>query len=65
AASTLAETRRLIKETIEFHIEGMRITGDPMPEPTPYVEQIEVSMEVQLPSQYRSAVLVLKFLLDL
>ncbi len=43
AASTLEETRQLIKEAIEFHIEGMRINGDSVPEPTRYVEQIEVS----------------------
>jgi predicted RNase H-like HicB family nuclease len=43
AASTLEETRELIKEAIEFHIEGMRMNGDPVPEPTPHVEQIEIS----------------------
>lgn len=43
AASTLEETRQLIKETIEFHIEGMRMNGDMVPEPTRLVEQIEVS----------------------
>ena len=43
AASTLEETRELIKEAIEFHIEGMRMNGDAVPEPTPHVEQIETS----------------------
>lgn len=43
AAGTLEETRQLIKEAIEFHIEGMRINGDAVPEPTPHIEQIEVS----------------------
>jgi predicted RNase H-like HicB family nuclease len=43
AASTLEETRDLIKEAIEFHIEGMRMNGDAIPEPTRHVEQIEVS----------------------
>ncbi len=42
AASTLDETRELIKEAIEFHIEGMRMNGEPVPEPTRLVEQIEV-----------------------
>jgi predicted RNase H-like HicB family nuclease len=42
AASTLEETRQLIKEAIEFHIEGMRMNGEAVPEPT-RVEQIEVS----------------------
>lgn len=43
AASTLEETRLLIKEGIEFHIEGMKMNGDAVPPPTPYIEQIEVS----------------------
>jgi predicted RNase H-like HicB family nuclease len=43
AASTLDETRQLIKEAIEFHIEGMRMNGESIPEPTSHVEQIEVS----------------------
>jgi predicted RNase H-like HicB family nuclease len=43
AASTLEETRELIKGAIEFHIEGMRMNGDSVPEPTRHVEQVEVS----------------------
>ncbi len=43
AAITLEETRHLIKEAIEFHIEGLRINGDQVPEPTHLVEQVEVS----------------------
>ena len=43
AAATLEETRRLIREAIEFHIEGMRINGDVVAEPTPLIEQMEVS----------------------
>ena len=43
AASTLEETRELIKGAIEFHIEGMRMNGEVIPEPTPFVEQVEVS----------------------
>ena len=43
AASTLDETRQLIKEAIEFHIEGMRMNGEVVPEPTQHVERIEVS----------------------
>jgi predicted RNase H-like HicB family nuclease len=43
AASTLEETRELIKQAIEFHIEGIRMNGDAVPEPTRLVEQIEVS----------------------
>jgi predicted RNase H-like HicB family nuclease len=42
AASTLDETRELIREAIEFHIEGMRLSGELVPEPTRRVEQIDV-----------------------
>ena len=42
AASTLEETRQLMREAIEFHIEGMRLNGDDVPEPALHVEQIEV-----------------------
>jgi predicted RNase H-like HicB family nuclease len=43
AAATLEETRELMREAIGFHIEGMRINGDAIPEPTPHIEQIKVS----------------------
>ncbi len=43
AASTLDEARQLIKEAIEFHIEGLRINGDVVPTPTRHIEQVEVS----------------------
>ncbi len=39
---TLEETRRLIAEAIEFHIEGLRMDGDPIPEPTTVAESVEV-----------------------
>ena len=31
---TIEETRRLIAEAVEFHIEGMRLRGEAVPEPT-------------------------------
>lgn len=43
AASTLDETRELIREAIEFHIEGMRAHGEIVPMPTPHIEEVEVS----------------------
>ncbi len=43
AARTLEETRQLIRGAIEFHIEGMRMDGEAIPEPTPQIEQIEIS----------------------
>ncbi len=39
---TIEETRRLIAEAIEFHIEGLRMDGDPVPEPTTIAESVEV-----------------------
>src|SRR4051794_29383829 len=33
AAATLAEVKELIREAIEFHVEGMREHGDPIPTP--------------------------------
>jgi predicted RNase H-like HicB family nuclease len=41
-AETLAEVQRLIREAIEFHIEGLREHGDPVPPPTSTMEYVEV-----------------------
>jgi predicted RNase H-like HicB family nuclease len=35
--STFEETERLIREGIEFHLEGLRADGEPVPEPTTHV----------------------------
>lgn len=40
--TTLEDTRRLIAEAIEFHIEGMRLHGEAVPEPTAVAESIAV-----------------------
>ena len=40
---TLNETRRLIAEAIEFHIEGMRLHGEVIPEPSTHVEEVEIT----------------------
>ena len=42
AASTLEETRRLMKEAIEGHLECMREFGEPIPEPTTFAEEVDV-----------------------
>jgi predicted RNase H-like HicB family nuclease len=42
-AKTLPKTKRLIREAIEFHIEGLREHGDPVPRPTTTVAAIAVS----------------------
>jgi predicted RNase H-like HicB family nuclease len=44
AADTREETERLIKEAIEFHLEGMAADDDPLPDITTYAKEIEVVM---------------------
>ncbi|MBI4658511.1 MAG: type II toxin-antitoxin system HicB family antitoxin [Verrucomicrobia bacterium] len=39
---TVEETSRLIKEAIEFHLEGMREDGLAAPEPTSVTDYVEV-----------------------
>lgn len=43
AADTREELARLIREAIEFHIEGMRTEGLPIPEPTAEAERVTVA----------------------
>lgn len=40
---TVAEVERLIREAIEFHLEGLREDGDPIPPPSSRVEYVEVA----------------------
>lgn len=40
---TVEETEREIQEAIEFHIEGLRADGLPVPEPSSRVEYVEVT----------------------
>ena len=39
---TLDEVTELIREAIEFHIEGLRDAGEPVPEPTSQLTYVEV-----------------------
>lgn len=39
---TKSETEKLIREAIEFHIEGMRLDGEPVPPPTTEVEYVSI-----------------------
>ena len=39
---TLEETERNIREAIEFHLDGMREDGDPIPEPTTVTRFVEI-----------------------
>ncbi len=41
-ADTKEEVLALIQEAIEFHIEGLREDGQPIPEPSSSVEYVEV-----------------------
>ncbi len=41
-ADTKQEVLELIKEAIEFHIEGLREDGQPIPEPSSSIEYVEV-----------------------
>ena len=40
---TLDEVRRNIKEAIEFHIEGLRLAGEPVPQPRTTTAQVEMA----------------------
>ena len=40
---TLEETEKLIREAVEFHLEGLRADGLPIPTPTSQVDYVEVS----------------------
>ena len=42
AADTLTETEQLIRDAIEFHLEGMREQGEVIPEPTTVAQYVEV-----------------------
>ena len=41
--ATIEEVQREIQEAIEFHIEGLRADGLPIPEPSSCVQYVEVS----------------------
>jgi predicted RNase H-like HicB family nuclease len=43
AAETEDEVRQLIREAIEFHLEGLRGDGEPIPEPTSQAIYVDVT----------------------
>lgn len=43
AAETKEEVLKLIHEAIEFHVEGLREDGEPIPEPSSSIEYVEVA----------------------
>lgn len=42
AGDTYDETVELMREAIEFHIDGMRMNGEEIPEPASAAESVEV-----------------------
>jgi predicted RNase H-like HicB family nuclease len=43
AGTTREEVMRLIQEAIAFHIEGLKDSGEPIPEPASTVEFVDVA----------------------
>jgi predicted RNase H-like HicB family nuclease len=41
---TIQETETMIREAIEFHMEGLRADSLPIPQPSSQVEYVEVSV---------------------
>ena len=41
--ATMQEAERAIREAIEFHLEGLRADGTPIPEPSSRVDYVEVA----------------------
>ena len=56
--ATVAETESLIREAIEFHLEGLRADGLPVPPANSQVEYIDVAVwcEFKLEVQQRSII---------
>jgi predicted RNase H-like HicB family nuclease len=42
--TTIAETEKEIREAIEFHLDGLREDGEPLPEPLCQVEYVDVAV---------------------
>ena len=41
---TIEEVYRMMQEAIEFHLEGMKLHGEQLPEPTSEVGYVEIDM---------------------
>lgn len=42
--TTIEEAKKLIREAIDFHLEGMKLHGDPIPEPSVVTEYVSVGV---------------------
>lgn len=40
--ASIEEVKRLVREAIDFHLEGMKLHGDPIPEPNVVTEYVSV-----------------------
>ena len=49
-AETVEEVKSLIREAIEFHLEGLRDDGQPVPVPATTVDYVDVATPVYGPS---------------
>jgi len=47
AGETREETLEFIREAIEFHLEGMRLHGETIPEATSICEYVEVTQQIE------------------
>jgi predicted RNase H-like HicB family nuclease len=47
AGETLEETKQLMREAVAFHLEGMRLHGETIPQPTSLSEYVEVDLSLQ------------------
>lgn len=43
SGASVAETEKLIREAIEFHLSGLRDDGQPIPEPSSRVDYVDVA----------------------
>jgi len=44
----------MMKEALEFHFQGMREDGDPVPEPTTQVAYVDVEIPAPIPDAVRT-----------
>ena len=44
AAASEDEVRRLIREALEFHLEGLALSGYPIPQPTSSCEMMDITL---------------------
>ena len=43
---TSDEVRKLIVESVEFHLEGLRLRGSPIPQPSSLAEYVEAALDI-------------------